>query len=147
MNEQNERILAARLAGIPGAALLEVRGHGLWMTAPGIDVLHMARAMISLGFRLSTMSGTAQEDGETEVIYHYSMARTSLNIRTQTRGGALPSISQLERSASWIEREIHDLYAVTFVGHPNPERLLRPPQLEEGFCREPGGTAARELKA
>jgi NADH:ubiquinone oxidoreductase subunit C len=147
MNEPNENALAVRLAEIPGAALLEAHGHGLWMTAPHIDVQHMARTMISLGCRLSTMSGTARENGETEVIYHYSLARTSLNIRTQTRGGTLPSISALERSASWIEREIHDLYAVTFVGHPNLERLLRPPQLEEGFCREPGGAAAKEAKA
>jgi NADH:ubiquinone oxidoreductase subunit C len=38
--------------------------------------------------------------------------------------------------ASWPEREIHDFFAVKFVGHPNLVPLLRPPGLKEGFFRE-----------
>lgn len=131
--------LALRLASVPGAATIEERSDGLWMSAPQIDVEAMARAMNELGFRLSTMTALAQADGETTVIYHYVRPHQAINIKTATRAGALPSLALFTRPASWCEREICDLFAVTFVGHPNPAPLLRPAQLERGFFRDPNG--------
>ena len=49
-------------------------------------------------------------------------------------------------AADWIEREITDLYKVEFTGHPHPERLIRPVQLEAGMFREPGGAAGKERR-
>ena len=46
-------------------------------------------------------------------------------------------------AAEWIEREIQDLFKVTFEGHPHPDRLIRPLQLEPGLFREPGGSASK----
>jgi NADH-quinone oxidoreductase subunit C len=124
---------------IPGATPVEQRADGLWMTASGLDVVAMAEAMRRIEARLSTITGLAAEDGETTIIYHYCFDAWMLNIRTRTRDQAIPSITPVTKAADWGEREISDLYGVSFVGHPNPGRLLRPPSLSPGFFRNPRG--------
>jgi NADH-quinone oxidoreductase subunit C len=126
------------------AAHLETRPDGLWLDAPHLDVLEMARRMAAAEALLSTISATALPDGETELIYHYRSGSAALNIRVCTTANSIPSIAPLCQAANWIEREIQDLYAVKFTGHPNPARLIRPPQLPEGFFRQPGGRSSRK---
>ncbi len=129
--------LIARLTTIPGSAQIEERGDGLWISAPQLDVEAMAREMKALGCRLVTMTGLARDDGETTIIYHYARRHDAINFKTVTSGGAIPSLARMVRPASWIEREIHDFFAVDFVGHPNLVPLLRPPELKDGFFRDP----------
>lgn len=131
------------LTRLAGATAVEARHDGLWMTAPLLDVRQMAGEMHRLGARLSTISAIAQATGETEIIYHYLLNRQAINIKVQTQNNTLPSITPMAPSANWIEREIHDLYNVTFTDHPNPARLLRPRQLPNGLFREPGGAASK----
>ena len=45
-----------------------------------------------------------------------------------------PSVVSVWRAAEWYEREAHDLFGVTFEGHPNLSPLL----LYEGFEGYPG---------
>ena len=129
--------LAVRLAAIPGSAQAEEQGDGLWISAPELDIEAMAREMKALGYRLITMTARAREDGETTIIYHYAQRRQYASFKTWTHGGAIQSVTPTLRMASWIEREIHDFFAVEFIGHPNLIPLLRPPGLKEGFFREP----------
>ena len=136
--------LAARLAAIPGSAQAEEHGDGLWILAPELEVEAMAREMKGLGYRLITMTARAREDGETTIIYHYAQRRQYVSFKTWTHGGAVQSVTPTLRMASWIEREIHDFFAVEFIGHPNLIPLLRPPGLKDGFFRElqPGSVTA-----
>jgi len=134
---------AAHLSRVPGATRVERRLDGLWMVAPGLDVLAMAERMKRLEARLSTVSGVAIENGETEIIYHYCLGRLGINIKTQTHNRAIRSITPITRAADWSEREISDLYGVHFAGHPNLARLIRPPALAPGFFRNPGGGGSR----
>jgi Ni,Fe-hydrogenase III component G len=127
------------LGQIPGATPIEHRADGLWMTAPELDVIAMAELMRRIEARLSTITGLAAEHGETTIIYHYCLRTWMLNFRTTTRNQAIPSITPVTKAADWSEREIDDLYGVSFVGHPNPGRLLRPPSLSPGFFRNPRG--------
>jgi Ni,Fe-hydrogenase III component G len=127
--------LEATLCGLPGAAVFDHQTDGLWMTALAIDVTAMACAMQEEGARLSTMTAVALESGETTIIYHYCVGRTAINIKTQTSNHVQLSLAPLTPSAAWIEREIHDLFGVEFVGHPGLTRLVRPPTLPEGFFR------------
>lgn len=131
------------LTRLTGATAVEARRDGLWMAAPLLDVRQMAGDMYRLGARLSTISAVAQSTGETEIIYHYLLNRQAINIKVQTKNNALPSITPMVPSANWIEREIHDLYNVNFIDHPNLARLIRPRQLKNGLFREPGGAASR----
>ena len=135
-----------RLDRVSGATPLERRRDGWWMNAPLLDVMAMAEVMDQLGARLGTMTGVTLDGGETAVIYHYVLGSAAINIRTHTRGRSLPSTTPVTRAADWIEREIHDLFGVDFSGHPNLTRLIRPPQLPQGFFRRPEG-AIKEPQA
>ena len=130
-----------RLGRLPGATALERRPDGWWMRAPLLDIAAMAETMHQLGARLGTMTGSALQSDETAVIYHYILGTAAVNIRTESRDRSLPSITAVTQAADWIEREIHDLFGVDFVGHPNLTRLIRPPQVPQGFFRTPRSAA------
>ncbi len=132
----------ALIRQIPSAMPVEQRADGLWMTAPEPDVVAMAELMRRMEARLSGITGLPLQNGETAIIYHYCLGATAINIRTTTRDHAIPSITPVTRAADWSEREIGDLYGVSFIGHPNPGRLLRPPSLSPGFFRVPRGEGA-----
>lgn len=128
---------------VQGATPLERRRDGWWMLAPRLDVVAMAERMSGLGARLGTMTALALEAGETAVIYHYVLGSAAVNIRTETRDRSLPSITRITLAADWIEREIHDLFGVEFLGHPNLVRLIRPAQAPQGLFRGPAGETSR----
>ncbi len=133
---QLEASLQTRLGNLPGAMVLRCHPDGYWMLAPELDVQAMATLMNGLEARLSTVSGIALENGETAIIYHYALGRVAVNLRAETRNGQINSITPITPAADWIEREIHDLYSVEFTGHPNLARLIRPPEISQGFFRE-----------
>lgn len=138
--------LNSLLMDIPGATGFVRQRDGWWMAAPSLDVVAAARRIQELGGRLSTITAAALPGGESEVIYHYFLDCQVFNVKVITHENALPSISSLLPAADWIEREISDLYRVTFTGHPHPERLIRPAQLEAGLFREPGGEAGKNSR-
>lgn len=131
------------LQALPGATELRQQRDGWWMTAPALDVLAMADQMKQWSARLSTITAAALPEDETEIIYHYYLEHQTINFKVSTRGNTLPSISRVLPSADWAEREIQDLYRVTFTDHPQPARLIRPVQLEPGLFRQPGGAASK----
>ena len=66
-----------------------------------------------------------------EAVYHlYSMrlkhGPVILRMRTADRGAGavLPSLTPVWRSCEFQEREIFDLYGITFTGHPDLRRIL-----------------------
>src|SRR4029077_1143115 len=76
---------------------------------------------------------TTQEKipGYLEAVYHlYSMKHKHgpvvirMRTRDRTQGARLPSLTRIWRSAEFQEREIFDLYGVTFEGHPDLRRIL-----------------------
>jgi NADH:ubiquinone oxidoreductase subunit C len=128
---------------IIGATMMIHQRDGWWMTAPDLDVVEMALKMKEWGAGFSTMTGSMLSDNETAVIYHYYLDGNNFNLRVHTHGSELPSISNILPAAEWIEREIQDLFKVQFIGHPHPDRLIRPSQLQAGLFREPGGAAGK----
>ena len=134
--------VVSRLGCLLGATALEHRRDGWWLQVPLGQVIAMAETMLQSGARLGTMTGSELQRGETVVIYHYVLGEAAINIRTESRDRSLPSITPITRAADWIEREIHDLFGVAFVGHPNLTRLIRPPQVPPGLFRAPEATQA-----
>lgn len=122
----------------------EKHSDGWWVTAPDLDVRGVSQVMHARQARLVTMTAVSRPGGETDVIYHYAAAGTTYNLKTTTHANSLPSIANLLPAANWIEREIHDLFAVKFEGHPNLARLVRPPETPEGFFRQPGGADSKD---
>ena len=69
--------------------------------------------------------------GETprfEVVYHlYSLDRNErlrVKARVEQDAPSLASVTGSYASANWMEREVFDLYGISFVGHPDLRRIL-----------------------
>jgi NADH-quinone oxidoreductase subunit C len=61
----------------------------------------------------------------------YCLYSTSLRhrVRLKVRTGeseSVPSVTPLWPAANWLEREVYDLFGITFDGHPNLRRILMP---------------------
>ena len=71
-----------------------------------------------------------QPDSDFTVVYHLlSFDRNDdIRVKVALKEGdlALPSATGLWPSANWYEREIYDMFGLTFDGHPHLERLLMP---------------------
>lgn len=129
--------LTEALRAIPGVRSVVARNGALWADAPLLDVEAMAAAMAAQGIRLGTVTAIPHPDSaESTVIYHYIDEHRIINVKTCTRNGALASLAPSVRAASWAEREIRDLFAVEFPGHPNPVPLIRPEGIDTATLRE-----------
>lgn len=71
-----------------------------------------------------------------EVVYQmYSTThKRALRLRCKLSLDALEidSVCDLWKSANWLEREVFDLFGVTFRGHPDLRRILMPDDYAEG---------------
>lgn len=71
-----------------------------------------------------------------EVLYHFSFDReglvVTLKVLLDKEKPQVDSITPIIAGAEWIEREIHELLGVEFVGHPNMRRLLLADDWPEG---------------
>jgi NADH-quinone oxidoreductase subunit C len=58
----------------------------------------------------------------------YSYARNErVRVKTQIADGAsLPSSVSIWPTANWLEREVYDMFGITFDGHPDLKRILLP---------------------
>jgi NADH:ubiquinone oxidoreductase subunit C len=92
------------------------------------DVYELAKLLHKeKGCRLSIATGIDKRDGM-EIIYHFSHdpSGTYYNIKTLVPKDDLKikTLADFLPAANWIEREIHDLLGIDFVGHPNLAPLL-----------------------
>jgi NADH-quinone oxidoreductase subunit C/D len=64
------------------------------------------------------------------IVYHLTSLERNKDIRIKTAlTGEYPatmSITEIWPSADWYEREIFDMFGITFTGHPNLRRILMP---------------------
>jgi NADH-quinone oxidoreductase subunit C len=71
------------------------------------------------------------------LVYHYFSYKYehSFTVKADVprRGGVARSVAHIYAAAEWLEREVYDLFGVTFDGHPNLARILTP----EGFRGHP----------
>ncbi len=100
------------------------RSEARWLENPDMDVEKMARLMVETGARLVTVTASQIPGNEFRVIYHWDLQGELLNFVTITHQTALPSIASICPAADWIEREIHDYFAVNFTGRELPTLVL-----------------------
>jgi len=88
-----------------------------------------------LGARMSIATGIDTRTG-VEMLYHMAFDKHDLvvTVRTMVEKPELkmPTLTDIIPAANWIEREIHEMLGVDFIGHPGLERLLLPDDWEVG---------------
>lgn len=69
-----------------------------------------------------------------DVIYHLLSPELALRLRLRVQVGGeapeVPTLSGVWRSTNWQEREVLDLFGISFAGHPDPRRLIMPEDWE-----------------
>ncbi len=65
-----------------------------------------------------------------QVVYHLIRPETAEGAFVRTNlprdNATMPTLTVLYNTANWAEREIAEMFGVTFEGHPDPRKLLLP---------------------
>jgi NADH-quinone oxidoreductase subunit C len=68
-----------------------------------------------------------------EMVYHFLSLATNARLRVKAglpaENPTIASLTGMWKNASWLEREVYDMFGVRFEGHPDLRRLL----LYDGF--------------
>ena len=92
------------------------KSQAWWLESLSLDMEKMARLLVDAGARLVTITASRASEGKFRMIYHWDIEGQLLNFVTITHQTTLPSITNICPVADWIEREIHDYFAVNFSG-------------------------------
>jgi NADH-quinone oxidoreductase subunit C len=66
-----------------------------------------------------------------EIVYNLFSIDANERVRLKVRtSGSVESVTGIWPAANWLEREVFDLFGVTFANHPDLRRLLLPPDWE-----------------
>lgn len=89
-----------------------------------------------LELRMNTMSAVDTFNGF-EILYHFSYDKRGLTLSLRATikdktNPAIDTITDITRSAWWIEREIHELFGINFRNNDDLRTLLLPDDWPEG---------------
>jgi NADH-quinone oxidoreductase subunit C len=87
------------------------------------------------GFRFIIATALHTKKGF-EIHYHFSKDETGmiLNIHVilDKENPQIESLSNMFNASNWIEREMHELFGINFLNHPNQEKLISEGNWAEG---------------
>jgi NADH-quinone oxidoreductase subunit C len=117
---------------------------------PAAKLRDAAKACESEGFYLESITGLDFRD-TAELVYHLNCYEpmSRLALRVLHRPDEAPrTLSDIYPSALWLEREVHEFFGVSFLGHPDPRPLLLPEDADYHPLRKTFGKvyAYRERK-
>ena len=124
--EELKTALSQRLPG----AVLGVEGAVL-LVEPN-DVLRVCEVLKAAPYDLDYVSNLTAVDyppDRMDMVYHlYSMSHkhgpVTIRVRLPRANPVIGSLTPLYRGAEFQEREVYDLFGVTFEGHPDLRRIL-----------------------
>ena len=133
VDAMGEPLVAALAAAVPGAVLGAKRmvGQTTVELAPGklVEACRHLRDAETFTFLVDlTAVDWKERDPRFDLVYWlHSFARgnTRIRLKVGVRDGALcPTVSGVWETANWMEREVFDLFGVSFEGHPDLRRIL-----------------------
>jgi NADH-quinone oxidoreductase subunit C len=93
--------------------LKEARGFGMMVDITAVDYLEYPGAVDRFNVIYLLLNMTTKE-------------RLVVKVALNPPELELPSVTLLWRGADWMEREVFDMFGVTFAGHPDHRRILMP---------------------
>jgi len=88
-----------------------------------------------MGFRFIIASAVHTKRGF-EIHYHFSLDETGLVLNVHVIldkiNPEVESLSNMFNASNWIEREMHELFGINFLNHPNQEKLISDGNWAEG---------------
>ncbi len=89
----------------------------------------------SAGFRFIIASALHTRRGF-EIHYHFSMDAEglvlNLHVILDRVNPTIESLSNMFNASNWIEREMHELFGIDFLNHPNQDKLISEGNWAEG---------------
>jgi Ni,Fe-hydrogenase III component G len=89
----------------------------------------------SEGFRFIIASAVHTRRGF-EIYYHFSLDAEGLvlniHVILDKEKPSIESLSNMFSASNWIEREMHELFGIDFLHHPNQDKLLSEGNWAEG---------------
>ena len=79
--------------------------------------------MKEIGAVFITISTLRSEDEGFWLIYYFQHMDRKIVLKVKTRENSIPSLYSYFGVADFLEREINNLFAIKFIGHPNLERI------------------------
>lgn len=133
-----EELKVALERALPGLAL-NLEGSHLLVQPQ--ELVRVCQWLKSSEYQLDYVANLTAVDyppDRIDVIYHlYSMAKkhgpATIRVTLPRANPVVPSLVSVYRGAEFQEREVYDLYGVTFEGHPDLRRIL----MWEGFTGHP----------
>ena len=118
-----------------GDALLDVKDHvgEITLTVRREEIVNVLKALRDTSGleyqQLMEMAGVDYPDRPErfEVVYHLLSLTKNRRIRVKVstdEATPVPSVTGLWPVAGWLEREVYDMYGVTFAGNPDLRRIL-----------------------
>jgi NADH-quinone oxidoreductase subunit C len=147
MAEAERRLPAARPAADGSTVTLD--GSTVTLDVPREDwlaALAFGRDVAGCDFFDWLTAVDEQDQGFAVIVHLYSIEdRQHLLVRTllPRDDPALPTATGLFRGAGWPERETHEMFGITFEGHPGLAPLLLPDGFEGHPLRKEFALAAR----
>jgi NADH-quinone oxidoreductase subunit C len=87
------------------------------------------------GFRFIIASALHTKRGF-EIHYHFSLDASGLilniHVILDKENPYIESLSNMFSASNWIEREMHELFGIDFLNHPNQEKLISEGNWAEG---------------
>ena len=103
-------------------------GSAFTVRAPLDKLRDATRIFKDEGFYLETLTGLDFQD-TFELVYHFNCfePQSRIALRVLCGEGATPdTVSDIFASASWLEREVHEFFGVSFNGNGDLRNLLLP---------------------
>jgi len=97
-----------------------------------VDLCHFLKSTVGLEFDYCQDITAVDWPGRNviEVVYHlYSLVHRHgivLKVETDRSAPAVATVEGVWKAATWLEREIYDLFGVNFIGHSDMRRILLP---------------------
>jgi NADH-quinone oxidoreductase subunit C len=116
----------------------------IWAKSPEDAKVLFKSFMVDDVFKMDFLSDITaydnkdHEDGNKRFVVVYQQYSTTLHVRVRIKclldeNEEALTLSDVFNGANWLEREVFDMFGITFKGHPNMRRIL----MDERFTGHP----------